>query len=208
MSFFTDNPDAKDLSWVDTQVQEELMQAMIVGVFDNVDPAIAYIQYIPPNLELTTASDLGEDPNANNAAFEDKEPDNTELASPHTFAWILGSFGIMGVIVAFYVIYKKRRKNLNDSVDFSSVRGSPKKGSFPVLEIIDDNSEFDHDEIYKDDEEHDSHVIVAKPPSWRQVREPRNEEEFLRLQINATDPNQPVVKPVLDEEAETYISNV
>ncbi len=81
------------------------------------------------------------------------------------------------------------------------------------MDIVDDNSEFDQDEIYKDDEEEEKEsedYIIARPPSWRQVAEPRRERnsEFSRLQINSTDPNQPVVKPVLDEEAETYISNV
>ena len=184
---------------------------MLIGALDNVDPAIAYIQYIPLDMILIKVTDDGNDATANSAVDGGGNPD--VLSSAPSWSWVLASFGFIGIVVAFLLLYRKR-KSLNDSTEFGSVAKTP-KGSFPVpIEILDDNSEFDHDEIYKDDDEEEEKecedVIVAKPPSWRRVPEPRNQpnDEFSRLQINATDPNQPVVKPVLDEEAETYISNV
>lgn len=219
MSFFSQDG---DLSWVDEQVQAELKHAMIIGAFDNVDPAVAYIQYIPPNMDLTTGTETDSkgDTTINNTTTstnsvvtggEDK--DEAALSSAPAWSWILGSFGFIGIVVALFLLYRQRKNHRvnTDNTDFQSVTSSPKKskGSFPVpIEILDDNSEFD--EIYKDDEENEEDAIYVKPPSWRQVPEPNqgHNDEYSRLQINATDPNQPVVKPVLDEEAETYISNV
>ena len=216
MSFFTDvSRESEDLSWLNIMVHEELKQSMIIGALDNVDPAIAYIQYVPLNLDLIESTDQdGLQNTGNNAAIGEEDPGDTELSSGPAW-WIVAGFGFIGLAVVFLVLYRKRRNYVNDISEFGSTQRSPKKGSFPVqIEILDDNSEFDHDEIYKDDDEEEKEeedVIVAKPPSWRQVREePLSAErsEFLRLDINATDPNQPVVKPVLDEEAETYISTV
>jgi hypothetical protein len=211
MTFFLESEDHGDLSWIDEQVQAKLREVMIIGALDTVDPAIAHIQYIPPNTDLIilTTDDIGTN---TNSAVSDGDQEPRELSSAPAWSWVLGSFGFIGIVMALILLYRKR-KNPNESTEFDSVVKSPKgvKGAFPVpMDIVDDNSEFDHDEIYKDDDEEEKEsedFIIARPPSWRQVSEHREQSSDF-LQINSTDPNQPVVKPVLDEEAETYISNV
>ena len=162
----------------------------------------------------------------------------TALSSAPVWTWILGGFGFIGLAVLTIVgfaAYKRRHReeNLNsfDSPSKSMAsrrKGSPLKsprkglGSFPVnpVEIVDDNSEMDDAEIFQDSDS-DSDDVDSNDPeqtskskrpfSWRKVPEPQPDEEskeLTRLEINATDPNQPVVRPVLDEESETYINGV
>ena len=180
----------------------------------------------------------GADTAVTDSVQTDKDGGNTALSSAPVWSWILGGFGFVGLavlVIVGFAAYKRRHRddNLND-FDSSTKRlasrgrGSPTKrrhrspvkglGSFPVnpMEIVDDNSELDEAEIYQDSDDDDDdndpeQTGKSKPMSWRKVPEPHSDEEnkeFTRLEINATDPNQPVVRPVLDEESETYINGV
>ena len=149
-----------------------------------------------------------------------------------------GFVGLAIVAIIGIAAYKRRNREETDNFDSPTksmasrgrgsplkgrgsplkFRGSPRKGNgaFPVnpIEIVDDNSELDEAEIYQDhDDDGDNiarEVTMSRPMSWRTVPEPPSDEneEYSRLEINATDPNQPVIRPVLDEESETYISTV
>jgi hypothetical protein len=191
-----------DLSWVDNMVRDEIESAMNTGELDYVDPAVSFVRYIP----------LKSDAQPPNEAATEEVPVDDALSSSPAWSWILAGFGFLGLgIVVFVVaIYRRRRMRAGEGNDVdASMRNST--GAFPVpVEIVDDNSEFDN-EMYRDDDEEDNNGNVAKQPgSWRQVSglQVDGQDDFLHLQINATDPNQPVVRPVLDEESETFINNV
>lgn len=179
----------------------------------------------------------GADTSVTDSVQTGKDSGNTPLSSAPVWSWILGGFGFVGLavlVILGFAAYKRRHRD-DEFNDFDSPtksmasrgRGSPTKsrrlspmkglGSFPVnpMEIVDDNSELDEAEIYQDSDDDDNDPEQrgnnSRPISWRKVPEPHSDEEnkeFTRLEINATDPNQPVVRPVLDEESETYINGV
>lgn len=199
-----------DLSWVDSMVRDEIELAMNTGELDNVDPVISFVRYIPLESNAISMEDINGHPSENEAATEEVPRDDA-LSSAPTWSWILAGFGFfgLGIVVFVMTIYRRRRVRGEGSNFDSAARNST--GAFPVpVEIVDDNSEFDN-EIYKDDDEEDEKAyVVRQPADWRQVNglQVEGDSEFLRLEINATDPNQPVVRPVLDEESETFINNV
>ncbi|CAB9525854.1 laminin G sub domain 2 [Seminavis robusta] len=199
---------AGDLSWVDNMVQQELEFAMNTGELDDVDPAISFVRYIPSETGLND-TDTGSGTSPGDVVFIEEEPVDVTLSSTPSWSWIIAGFGFVGIalVLVFITVYQ-RRQNIEGN-DFESTRNSH-RGAFPVVEIVDENSEFDNDEIYKDDEEDENSILEThQPASWRQVtNRSQTSEEYSHLEINSTDPNQPVVKPVLDEEAETFINNV
>ena len=197
-----------DLTWVDSMVRDELELAMNTGALDFADPAISFVRYIPPPGDTNLTEDInGQIPD--NSAAEEENLVNDEVSSP-TWSWIVAGFGFLGLGVAIFVMTVYRRRRMRREGDNVGSASRNSTGAFPTpIEIVDDNSEYDN-EIYKDDEEDDENDGAAsKPVSWRQVPEIKVEgrDEFLSFHINATDPNQPVVRPVLDEEAETFINN-
>jgi len=84
-------------------------------------------------------------------------------------------------------------------------------GAFPgnSAEIVDDNSESDDVEIYEDCLQDNGAVSTSSNESSNWGKVPASQsDDYSRLEINATDPNKPVVRPVLDEENETYLTGV
>ena len=208
---------ADDFAWIDSWVQADLEEIMNTGGLDNVDPAIAFIRYIAPGTDLTNPGGSDSSHSTNSVEMDDNTS-TSAISSAPAWSWILAGFGFVGLTAAIVLmaVYRKRSR-LNDTSgsDFdSSPAKDSSRGAFPAvpLEILDDNSEFDEDEIYEDDDGGggDEQHATTKPVSWRQVPQPNTDknDEYSRLEINVTDPNQPVVRPVLDEEAETFINNV
>jgi len=208
LSIFTENlTDASDLSWIDDMIQVDLEKAINRGALDTVDPAISIIQYIPPGTDFSNSE-------AEYVEIEgaptNNETGNSQISSAPAWSWIIASFSLVGLAasVVLFTVYRKRR-SLHDSIG-SDIYRSPAKDSrrASLAEIIDDNSEFDDDEIYEDNEDSPS-MEISKAVTWSKVQESQagKTEELSRLQINADDPTQPVIQPVLDEEAETFIDN-
>jgi len=163
---------------------------------------------------------------------------SVSLSSPLVWSWILGGFGFVSLAIAAILgvaMYKRRRTRdeasywdspTNNSFASQGRGGSPRRsycgsplkrqrtpcmGAFPgnSAEIVDDNSESDDVEIYEDCLQDNGAVSTSSNESSNWGKVPASQsDDYSRLEINATDPNKPVVRPVLDEENETYLTGV
>jgi len=213
---FGGSQDDSDLSWAEPVALAELEQAMNAGALDKVDPAISSIRFIPPNTPLNNTDD---NPNRLGSNSESTKP-KVVTAAP-TWSWTVAGVGFIGIAAALIAMLVYRRRHSLDednNHDFDSAAPRKSRGAFPVpLEIVDENSECDQSEVYRDVEDDEDSVMSpantrnasrdcssSSQISWQQIRGTHEEplDDYTRLDINATDPNKPVVRPILDEASE------